>query len=188
MRLRNHFALLTTTLVLAFLLSYVGAGFADNGAAGQYRIGVVDRKAVYDAYQRQVDEMARLDAEVNQREQQIASMIDELDQKRSQLQQNQTNLNSDQRLQLQDELERDMMNVRNQRDEWQRQLERRADRLITSIRNDIDEVIQELGVENNYHLIMEGDANLPSGVLYFSSTLNMTGQVIDRLNSQYSGS
>ena len=186
MRLHTKFALIIVAVTAALCVSYASIGFAqDVGQQGGYRIGVVDRKAVYDAYQRQIDQMSRIEQEVTQREQEIDEMLERVEGKRERYLAQRDSMPEDEALELRDEIDRDLRAVMGQREDWEREIQRRADRLISQIRAEIDQAVQEIGVEENYHLILDGDPGIPSGVLYFSSTMNMTGRVIERLNSQY---
>jgi hypothetical protein len=48
----------------------------------------------------------------------------------------------------------------------------------------VDEAVRLIGSEGNYHLILEADPDPRSGsaVLHFSATIDITPQVIVRLN------
>ncbi len=186
MRFRTQFALTIVAVAVVLCVSYTGIGFAqDSNQQGGYRIGVVDRKAVYDAYQRQIDEMGRIEQQINQREQEIDEMLERVEAKRERYRAQRESMPEDEALELRDEIERDLRSVMSQREDWERDIQRHADRVISQLRGEIDQAVQEIGVEENYHLILDGDAGIPSGVLYYSSTMNMTGRVIERLNSQY---
>ena len=73
----------------------------------------------------------------------------------------------------------------------QEDIDRQEKKLLRDLLEDIHLAIQEIGLKNDYHLIFESGANNASnlagrtgGLLYSSTTLNMTQRVIDHLNEK----
>ena len=185
MKLGKNVILGVLTLSVVFYIAATGLGFAqDTTPDGQYKIAVVDRKAVYDAYEKQQDQMEQLDQLVRQREQEIDQMLSEVQEQQEQFEQRRASLSETEALAQRDDIERDLRRIQRQHEEWDSELNRQANRLISQLQAEINEVVEEIGIEENYHLILDADPNI-GGVLYHSSPLNMTSRVIERINSQY---
>ncbi len=185
MKLGKNFILGVLTLSVVFYIAATGLGFAqDSTPDGQYRIAVVDRKAVYDAYEKQQDQMQQLDQLVRQREQEIDQMLSEVQQKQESFEQRRANLSETEALAERDDIERELRRIQRQHEEWDSEINRQANRLISQLQGEINEVVEQVGIEQNYHLILDGDPNI-GGVLYHSSPLNMTSRIIERINSEY---
>lgn len=185
MKLTKNFILGLLTLSIVFYIAATGLSFAqDSAPAEQYKIAVVDRKAVYDAYEKQQDQMEQLDQLVRQREQEIDQMLSDVQERQEQFEQQQADMSETEALTQRDDIERELRQIQRQHEEWDSEINRQANRLISQLQAEINEVVQQIGVEENYHLILDADPNI-GGVLYHSSPLNMTSRVIERVNSEY---
>lgn len=183
-----HFGLLAAGLLaLGVLVIAAGNNEPAKAAAGDYKIGVVNIKEVFDAYEKQKDEYAELERERDERQ----KVIDQISTKIEASQKRHTELkaapssSADEILALEEEIASDFGRYQAEFKRLQDEIDRREKKLLESLFNEIHEAIGEVGVQSNYHLILEGGRTGRSGVLYSSTTLNMTRQIIDSLNASY---
>jgi len=97
----------------------------------------------------------------------------------------------EERIALADRLESMLSEYELQFKRAQEEIDRREKRLIREVFEDINTAVQEVGAKYNYHLVFEGSEGAAAapgrtgGLLYFSTTLNMTHRVIEHLNTAY---
>ena len=174
-------------LALGVLAIAAGKSEPAKAAAGDYKIGVVNIKEVFDAYEKQEDEYAELERERDERQ----KVIDQISTKIEASQKRHTELkaapspSADEILALEEEIASDFGRYQAEFKRLQDEIDRREKKLLESLFNEIHEAVGEVGVQSNYHLILEGGRTGRSGVLYSSTTLNMTRQIIDSLNASY---
>lgn len=174
-------------LALGVLAIAAGKSEPAKAAAGDYKIGVVNIKEVFDSYEKQKDEYAKLERERDERQ----KVIDQISTKIEASQKRHTELkaapspSADEILALEEEIASDFGRYQAEFKRLQDEIDRREKKLLESLFNEIHEAVGEVGVRSNYHLILEGGQTGRSGVLYSSTTLNMTRQIIDSLNASY---
>ena len=179
--MRNHVA----GLVLVGLLVGLAAPFAwaQEGAGGGYKIGVVDRKQVFDSYEKQQREFAALETELQSAQSQIDALSERIEKARDEYQSNRDRWDDEERSRRQERLDSDILQYQADYKRLQTEIDAKYARLVQRIRGEIDEAVAQIGQEENYHLILEGDPKSSSGVLYFSTTIDITSKVIEALNS-----
>jgi len=180
--MRNHVA----GLVLVGLLVGLAAPFAwaQEGAGGGYKIGVVDRKQVFDSYEKQQREFAALETELQSAQSQIDALSERIEKARDEYQSNRDRWDDEERSRRQERLDSDILQYQADYKRLQTEIDAKYARLVQRIRGEIDEAVAQIGQEENYHLILEGDPKSSSGVLYFSTTIDITSKVITRLNQK----
>ena len=98
--MRNHVA----GLVLVGLLVGLAAPFAwaQDGAGGGYKIGVVDRKQAFDSYEKQQREFAALETELQSAQSQIDALSERIEKARNEYQANRDSWNDEERARRQE--------------------------------------------------------------------------------------
>jgi Skp family chaperone for outer membrane proteins len=178
---------MVTAAMLAAALSYlVPAAQAQEGIQNPpaYRIGVVDRKKVFDAYNRTKTDLAALQAEVESLQQNIDDLSDDITEKKAAYEAGENTMLEEQREELKEDIESLYRRYKTEFKRMQAEIDSKHAKLIKKIRDEIDEAIGQIGVEEDYHLIFEGDPKSGTGVLYFSTAIELTGKVIARLNGE----
>jgi len=162
------------------------AASAQQDAAG-FKIGIVDRKQVFDNYKKQQDEYARLQTEVEQLQKQIEDLAAQVKTKKDAFDAEKDRLSEEERRTRAEEVENLFRKYRSEYELLQGQIDSKHARLIEDMKAEINLAIAEIGDQEGYHLILDGDSDPKSrtSVLYFSSTLNMTGKVTEYLNAKY---
>lgn len=173
-----------STLLVALLLA-APAAFSENGAPAQgYKIGVVDMKAVFDAYQKQKDEYASLETERETRQVEIDKLSKKITVARDKYDAEKETMSESDRDALQESIESDYGQYQADFKRLQQEIDRKEKKLLEDLFQDIRVAVKATGAQENYHLVLEAGESV-RGVLYSSSTLNITGRVIEHLNTLY---
>lgn len=177
---------LSSRIGMIAALLVAGAAWAENGTTpSQYRIGVVNIKSVFDAYERQKAEYKKLESERDIRQKEIDKLSEKIEKAKEQYDKQKDTMSDTQREALEIEIETDFGKYKAEFDRFQTEIDLREKRLLEDLFQDIRTAVQEVGAQGNYHLILEGGESGRTGVLYSSPTLNVTGQVVDHINAKY---
>lgn len=169
---------------ICFVTCFVST-FAVGQDSGQYRIGIVNIKEVFDSYDRQKAEYEDLQRERDDMQVDIDQLSERITQNKKRYETERDNMSVSERLELEELVESDYGRYKSEFKRLQEGIDRREKRLLESLFKDIHKAVAEVGAKGNYHLILEGGQSGRSGVLYSSTTLNMTQQVIEHVNRSY---
>ena len=177
-------------LVTAMLSGMAVAAYGQNGveapeSPGGFRIGVVDLKLVFDSYQKQKDQYAQLERERDERQKVIDQLSDRITKAKERYEANKEKMSKEELRALETAIETDYAEYQGKFKQLQQEIDLREKNILESIFEDIREAVRTVGAQQNYHLILEGGESGRSGVLYSSTTLNMTQRVVEFLNSTY---
>lgn len=180
------------TLAIAILLIHpTQNASAENGGGSQYSIGVVNIKAIFDAYQKQKDEYKKLEEARDEAQEPINKLTEQINADRDRYDAEKDTLSPEDLRDLEETIQSALTKYKAEYDRAQEDINRQENKVMRKIFEDIFIAIQEVGLKYNYHLIFDSGeanrANLPSrtgALLYHSTTLNMTQRVIDHLNSE----
>ena len=176
-------------LILASLL-VPSAGLAQQNAApaapqpsagSEYKIRVVNRKDVFDQYNKQKEEWKNLEAEKKSLQGEIDKLSDGITADKKKLDEDKS-LTDEQKTQLRDKVESDYRTYQTEFKRLQGEIDSKSRKFFARMMEDIDKAIAEIGEAENYHLILEADPKSPTSVLYFSSTIDITSKVVAKLN------
>ncbi|GEM_PF-994036 len=172
-------------LVTAVLLSGGDAASQEAAADGKvYKIGIVDRKEVFEKYNRKKDEYDGLQEEVKKRQTIVDELMDRIEKQKAEYDSKKDALSNEEREELESAIESDMRLYRSEFNRLQGDIDKAEERVVKKLFGDIDRAIALVGAEGNYHLVLDGTPRgAAATVVYFSPTLNMTGKVIDYLNT-----
>ena len=170
-----------------------GARAADEAppAGAQYKIGVVEVKKVFDEYQKQKDQYAELESKRETLQKPIDDLSKQITADQDQYKKDKEKLAPDAKRALEEKIEANVTRYKAEFDRAQQDIDRAQKKLGRDLFEEIYGAIQEVGAQGNYHLILNaGDItsvlpNGSAGVIYHSTTLNMTQKVIDYLNEKY---
>jgi Skp family chaperone for outer membrane proteins len=156
-----------------------------------YKIGVVDLKQVFDAYKKQIDEYAKLRTERDTMQKPIDDLSKTITADKDKYDKEKDKMTPDAKRVLEEKIEAAVTRYKAEFERAQQDIDRKEKKLMRDIFEEIYMGIQEVGAQGDYHLIFEsGDSGSvmpgrPGGLLYSSTTLNMTQKVIDHLNGKY---
>ncbi len=174
-------------LVAAVAMLFAGAGAsAQNEQANtQYKIAVVDLKAVFEAYERQKVEYVKLEAEKKSRQVEIDALSTKIENAKKQYEAKKGKMTDEELEDLEEDIQSDYGKYQAEFNRQQGEIDRREKKLLDDLFADIRTAVTEVGTQGNYHLILEGGTGGPTSVLYSSTTLNITSRVIEHLNGKY---
>ncbi len=157
---------------------------------GSYKVGVVNRVQVFEEYEKQKDEMSTIREEVNSRQAEIDQELQRLESEQGNLQSRLEGMTEDERRDAEEDFIQRIERLQRQRNEAEGEINRKASRVIQDIKQEIDDAVEVIGARDDYHLIFDADDNprANSPVIYFNATLDITGEVVDYLNTQYESS
>lgn len=168
-------AIVAATLLVGLAGSAAAQAAAEKSAGG-YKIGVVDRKAVFDEYQKKINEWAALEKKKKGIEDQLNAKFDALKKDREAFQQAADSMTETQRSQKESELNKRLLDLQTEARLKQDEVTKDGERIIKAVTGEINAAIQKIGQDGGYHLILEADTAI-SSVVYFAEPLNITGQV-----------
>jgi Skp family chaperone for outer membrane proteins len=184
-------------LVLAAALTAMAApaqSDSPEGTPGGYRIGVVNVKQVFDNYQKQKDLYEELRKTRDEMQAPITALSEEITKDQDRYKQKQDSMSEAERKVLEEKIEANVTKYRAEFDRAQQDINRQEKKLNEQVFQEIYLAIGEVGAQGNYHLVFEsGETAAPiparsGGLLYHSTTLNMTQKVIEHLNAKYKAS
>lgn len=180
------------TLLLAALVLCVSPGIsAENGLTHEFKIGVVNTKKVFDNYEKQKLEYEKLRKAKDKAQKPIDELSDQITMDKEHYDAEKDKMDDDERLALEEKIQAALTRYRADFERAQEDINRQENKLLRDVLKDIHLAIQEVGAKYNYHLIFESAPDNASslaartgGLLYSSTTVNMTQRVIDHLNEQ----
>ena len=181
------FSLKRTTICLLLcvvpgLALPLGAAYAQDAAG--FKIGVVDFRQALRDYKKRQDAYAKLEGEMKALQTKLDGAAAEVEKMKKDYEDRAAKMSDDERRSLEESIETKAADFKNQMQKDQRAIDRKEHEVLQDVITDIRGVIQEIGLSENYHLILDSNSPNPprGGVLFFSSTIDITPKVIDRLN------
>jgi len=171
-------AVVAIAAVVAAPRANVASAQEGNAAGSSYKIGVVDMDEVLKGYSKLKAETDALDAERKKNQDQLDAKTEALTAKMEAVK----NAPEAERERQREEIETELRNFRADMQRMQGELDSKAQKLSARTRDEIITAIQLVGANEDYHLILEGDSDGRSTVIYFTNTINITPKIIDKLN------
>ena len=151
-------------------------------ASGQYKIGVVSRKAVLDGYKKVKADYDKLQADVNTRQKEIDKLSEKIQKAKDAYEKEKDSLGPAERGEREAAVQSDYRQYQAELQTEQANIDSKERLLMKKVFSEIDEVVQRIGTEQGYHLILDGSSR--SGAIYFSPTIDISQKVIDELNAK----
>jgi Skp family chaperone for outer membrane proteins len=151
---------------------------------GQHKIGIVNRKVVYDSYNKQLDERTKLEKELEKEKSDLVAREETLKKQREDYESKKDSMSDEQKQQEQEQLQAAYNKLVADGKTAQDKLDSRSRQLVRDLREEIDAAVKDIGAKENFHIILEGDP-IASSVLYFSTTMDLTSKVTQVLNDRY---
>lgn len=151
-------------------------------AATEYKIGVVDLDVAAIEYDYGKEQMEKYRTEFKERSDQIEGEYQILLDRRKSLRNQTASMPAEERFELQLEIGDDFHSLQQKLSRLDADRARAQERLELRISHDIQSVLETIAFDENYHLVLDARDGTSNGVIYFSSTINMTPKLIDRLN------
>jgi len=181
-------------IAAACLIGFTGAAFAQNNetkkpapaaqpaaSVSQYKIGIVDRRAVIQGYNKVTAERKKLESDVETENKEIDKLSADLQTAKETYDKERDSLSSTEREEREVALQKQLMEYQTKVQTKQAEVDDRERRLMKRFFTDIDAAVQKIGDAENYHLIIDGSKG--TSTLFFAPALDMSQKVIDHLNA-----
>lgn len=172
-------------LTLAMILGLSAFPAVAQEEAGALKIRVVDVQKVMDNYDKHEKKVAQMEkdteekqAELEKRETQLKADLEAFEEERE-------SLSPADREQRMSELKRRDTLLRSDVNDASELYKRRWARVRQELLKDVILAISQVGAETNCHLILHYDEERTTSVLYYSTPLDITQRVIERVNANY---
>jgi len=178
-------------LVCAWVIFLAPAGTlphaqsTDTNEFRAYKIGVVDVNKVFNEYQKQIDERAKLEKEKDEQQAKLDVLQKKISDAQELLAANAQSTSKDEAEAIRETIRSDLDSYEDEFTQAKRDLERKEAKVSATLLVDVRKAVEKVGSTENYHLILEVGLASRSNVLYHSTTLNMTQKIIDYLNTNY---
>jgi outer membrane protein len=156
---------------------------AQDTAAGGYKIGIVDMQTVLADYQKRRESYSRLEAEVKSRQAEIDRLSNEIEAMKKDYEARRESMSESERSDLRKRIEDKYAEYRTKLDANQREIDRREEEVLKEVFKDVEAAIKSLAEREGYHLIMNGRSQPRGAVLYYSTTIDVTGSLLAALNA-----
>ncbi|MDZ4861659.1 MAG: OmpH family outer membrane protein [Candidatus Hydrogenedentes bacterium] len=163
------------------VLSVQGVSAQDD--SGPVRIGVVNRKTVFDDYSARKAEWGALEDEKTKLQTDIDKLRESVNTAANKLRED-TTMTAEQRQEVADKLDSDR---RTYEDRWRRaqgDIDSKADKFFDRILGNIDQGVRDVGALESFTIVLEADPKAGSPVLYFDPSLDLTAKVVTHLNAK----
>ncbi len=174
-----------TLAAIACLPVNAQTGGAVAPASGQYKIGVVNLKKVFDEYQGQKDEYGVLEKERAELQTRIDALADEVKKLQDKHTEQKEKLPKEELESLEEQILSKASESRAEFKQSQDEIDRKERRVMESLMEDIRAAIQTVGAKENFHMVFESGESSKSGVLYFATPLDITTKIVDQVNANY---
>ncbi|MCC6152793.1 MAG: OmpH family outer membrane protein [Candidatus Hydrogenedentes bacterium] len=177
----TKFAAVASILALGLcaLPAYAAEGTAvPTASTTDYKIGVVDVEEVLNQYGKLKTEAEALKTERDRLQKEVDTKSDALTKEMEALK----NAPQAERETKGEEIQKKIRDFRADFQRMDGELEDKRIKLFARTRQDVVKTIQQIGSEEKFHLILQGDSNGRSTVIYFATPINITSRVIEKLN------
>lgn len=175
--------LFAAACALAAALLAAPRAAAQDTAAGGYKIGIVDMQTVLADYQKRRESYSRLEAEVKSRQAEIDRLSNEIETMKKDYEARRETMSESERSDLRKRIEDKYADYRTKLDANQREIDRREEEVLKEVFKDVEAAIKALAEREGYHLIMNGRSQPRGAVLYYSTTIDVTGALLTALNA-----
>ena len=155
----------------------VGAQPAQPAPSAQSvtRIGFLDIQRVLVRSAAGVAALEQLEKDKAQMQKEMDARRVELDKLREELEKKGTLMSPDARREREDTIERKRRDAARLADDFQRELQRKEQQLIVKVRQELQGVIDKVGKQKGYYLILDGRN---AGVVYWAAEADLTDEII----------
>lgn len=155
---------------------------AESGASvSQYKIGIVDRRAVLQSYNKVTAERKKLESDVETENKEIDKLSADLQTAKETYDKQRDSLSSTEREEREMALQKQLMEYQTKVQTKQAEVDDRERRLMKRFFTDIDDAVQKMGDAENYHLIIDGSKG--TSTLFYAPAIDISQKVIDYLNA-----
>jgi len=153
-------------------------------AEAQLKVAVIEVQRIITDSQAGKAVLATLEKYGKEQQDKLTAKRDEIEQLRNRISEGQLSLSEDRLEALQKDLETKSIELRRLADDAQRELNRRQEEAFKEIERRVMPILQQIGKEGGYTMIFR---KFESGLVYATEEIDITGQVISRLDAAAQG-
>lgn len=172
----------TAALVLAGTLLSPVAATAQDTASGGYKIAVVDLQQVVAEYNKRELRYKELESQVKARQAPIDQLSETIEAKKKQYEDGRTTMSEDDRRDLKFEIEQKFVEYKAMLEKQQNEIDSMEATVLEEVFADIEKTLNKIATRDNYHLILNARGGPRGTVLYHSTQIDITSQVLADLN------
>lgn len=150
-------------------------------AAGQYKIGVVNRKKVLEGYNKVKAEYERLKKEMEDLQKPIDALSTKINGMKEAYDKEKDKLSPEVRSERELEVQKMFSEYQSTLKTNQDLLDAKERQLMKNVLTEVDTAVSKLADKEGYHLILEGSGHATA--IYYSPTIDVTPKVVEILNS-----
>lgn len=169
---------------LVVLVACVAVPSVAQEAGTAYKIGVVNMREVFQAYNRQKSEYEKLKKAQESAQAEIDKISADIEQKKKDYNAKKATMTPDEREQMELAISSQLSTYQAEFKKLQDEIDLKERKLLKDLFQEINTAVQEVGQAENYHLILEAGSDGGNAVLYYATPLNLTSKVIDHLNAK----
>lgn len=176
---------LTKTFVTLSLCCALFAALASTPAFAQdtnYKIGVVDMQQVMEKYEKRKAKYDELKKEVDTLQKGIDAMSEKIKTMKDDYEKRKQDLTAPELVALETKIKADYSDYQNELNKSQQKIDSMENIVLSEVLKDIQEAIQKVAEDGNYHLVLNNGGGPRGAVLYASNRIDITGQIIQQLN------
>jgi len=152
-------------------------------AAGGYKIGVINRKSIVKAYAKVAVEYRKLEDEVKSRQVKIDELSNKITKMKDEYEKDKKNMSPAERAEREAAVQSEFAKYRSELQTNQAEIDAKENALMRTVMTEIDDAVKKVGDDGKYHLVLDGST--AAGAVYYSPTVDVSQQVIDKLNEAY---
>lgn len=173
--------LLIASLCCALFAS-VGISQASAEEAANYKIGVVDVQAVLAKYEKRKTKYEDLQKQVESLQTEIDSMSKKIEAAKADYDKRKRELSETELVELENKIKNDYADYQNELTKSQQKIDSMEELVLKEVLKDIQESIQKVAENGNYHLVLNNGAGPRSAVLFAHNSIDITSQILADLN------
>lgn len=154
-----------------------------DSAGAQYKIGVVDMQYLLAEYNKRKQKYDDLQKEVDNLQKEIDNMSNQIEADTKRYRDNQASMSDTERFDLKTKIETAAATYRGELERRQRIIDNMEEQVLVEVMKDVQATIDQVAQAGNYHLILNARGGARGTVLYYSPTIDITSQVLTRLNA-----
>jgi outer membrane protein len=166
-------------IIMGCLVAFVAMGVAKGSYASEFKIGYVDLRIALNESEPGKKAKAELESTIKIRQAAVEEKGKAIEKLKSDLEKQGSVLSAEARKTKEEEVERMIKDYQRLVQDSQADVKKREEKLTVSIVKELRDIIDKIGREENYSLILE---NAESIILYSQKNVDITEQVIKRYN------
>lgn len=157
---------------------------AATSAAPKGKIAVINKKTVFDNYNKRKAEWDKLETEKATLQKEIDALREQVNAGRKKIREEMATMTEEQKQALVEKVSADERAYEDKFRRSQSDIDDKSEKFFSIILDQIGAGVKEVGAADNYRIILDCDPKAGTSVLYFDPSLDITKKVTDHLNKK----